>query len=263
MGRFHQTSSPATRVWGVKHSGIVLGGSKSSRQCNLSYLLRVLTYLLHLHWVVKAQNGECTQDLFSALGNDAQYPVVSPLVYRPVPAVPAPECGALVPTAASLAARHPPLAPSSPLISTPPLVIPSLFERSRGGNVRVALTPMRRRSVQMRRRSVQMRRRSVQMRHHERLERGGDNERSGRRRVQSLRWVAHLGTVGVGVGVGVGVRVGVGVWGRVRLGLGLGSGLGLGLGSGSVSGCRVRARAARWLRRRRRALRRRRRRSRR
>ena len=189
--------------------------------------------------------------------------MVSPLVYRPVPAVPAPECGALVPTAASLAARHPPLAPSSPLISTPPLVIPSLFERSRGGNVRVALTPMRRRSVQMRRRSVQMRRRSVQMRHHERLERGGDNERSGRRRVQSLRWVAHLGTVGVGVGVGVGVRVGVGVWGRVRLGLGLGSGLGLGLGSGSVSGCRVRARAARWLRRRRRALRRRRRRSRR
>ena len=76
-----------------------------------------------------------------------QFPVVSPLVYRPVPAAPAPECGALAPAAASPAARHPPLARSAPLILTSALLIPPSFERSRVGDIRVALIRMRGRSL--------------------------------------------------------------------------------------------------------------------
>lgn len=49
------------------------------------------------------------------------------------------------------------------------------------------------------------RRRPIQMRYHERLGREGViSERSVRYRVQSLCWVAHLGTVAVGVGSGLG-----------------------------------------------------------
>ena len=154
------------------------------------------TYLLTCgkHCVLEHSCPQCSS-------KNAHSLVVSPLVYRPVPAATAPECRALA------RPRHPPLARSTPLIITPPLVIPSSFERSRVGDVRVALIRMRGRSIQVRGRSLQVRGRSIQVRRHERLERGGDHERSGRRCVHSLRWVAHLCTEGVGM---------------LRLGLGLG-----------------------------------------
>ena len=81
------------------------------------------------------------------------------------PAVDSERCRALARAAASLAAA-------------PPLVITPSLERSPVGDGRVAL--------------IQMRRRLTRARRHERFERGGDNERAGRRWVEVPRWVVHL-----------------------------------------------------------------------